>query len=52
MAMAAAEDGGPRGVVDLVGVFLRQSDHRAGMPDAGEFAADKPGETFRRRLRR
>ncbi|MGA2577605.1 MAG: hypothetical protein ABSH24_16420 [Bryobacteraceae bacterium] len=52
MALAASEDGGPRGVVEFVGVFLPQPDYRTGMPDAGQLIADESGETFRSRLLR
>ena len=52
MSLAASEDGGPRGVVEFVGVFLPQPDYRTGMPDAGQLIADESGETFRSRLLR
>jgi hypothetical protein len=52
MALAASEDGGGRGVVEFVGVFLRQPDYRSGVPDAGKLIADEAGETFRRCLLR
>ena len=37
--------------MEFVGVFLRQPDNRAGMPDAGKLIVDESGKTLRGGLR-